>query len=141
MEREYQSPGAVWYGMRMQTAVIIGVIVVALAALLLLLLRGIDMAELRAYPQGIVSVEGLAIITGLGFVLGLGYGLLIGSKAGSPPLLWIGRGLIDGLVMACATVFYVRILHRRQRNARRLAEGSAAAEVDGAGEGGRHPDG
>ena len=139
--------------MRMLTAIVIGVIVVALAALLVVLLRGIDMAELRAYPQGIVSVEGLAMITGLGFVLGSGYGLLIGSKAGGLPLLWIGRSLIDGLVMACATVFYVGIIHRRQRRFRRQAEeaaaergdgpvvGSSLAQVSGHPEGSGHQDG
>lgn len=133
--------------MRMLTAIVIGVIVAALAALLLMLLRGIDMAELRAHPQGIVSVEGLATITGLGFVLGSGYGLLIGSKSGSTSLLWIGRGVIDGMVMACATVFYVGIIHRRQRRFRRQAEESAAERRDGPvvargpADGSGHPDG
>lgn len=106
------------YGMRMLTGVVIGVIVVALAGLLLALLRGIDIGELRSYPEGIVSVQGLAIVVGLGFLLGLGYGVLLGSKAGGSPWIWIGRGLIDGLVMACAATLYVGIIHRRRRRQR-----------------------
>lgn len=108
------------YGMRMLTGVVIGVIIVVLAGLLIVLLRGIDLTELRSHPEGVVSVEGLAIVVGLGFLLGLGYGMLVGSKAGGSTWIWIGRGLIDGLIMACAATFYVGIIHRRQRRLRDL---------------------
>jgi hypothetical protein len=104
--------------MRMLTAIVIGVIIVGLAGLFVVLFRGIDLAELRSCPQVVVSVEVLAIVVGLGFLLGLGYGLLVGSRAGGSPWIWIGRGLIDGLVMACAGTFYVGIVHRRQRRLR-----------------------
>jgi hypothetical protein len=55
--------------MRMLTAIVIGVIIVGLAGLFVALFRGIDLAELRPHPQGVVSVEGLAIVVGLGFLL------------------------------------------------------------------------
>ncbi|MCJ7797283.1 MAG: hypothetical protein MUQ56_11055, partial [Thermoleophilia bacterium] len=113
-------------GMRMLSAIVIGVIIVVLAGLLVVLFRGIDLDELRAHPQGIVSVEGLAIVVGLGFLLGLGYGLLLGRKAGGSPWIWMSRGFIDGLVMACAATFYVGIIHRKQRRLRRAADESAA---------------
>lgn len=106
------------YGMPMLTGVVIGVIIVVLAGLFIVLFRSIDLAELRSHPEGIVSVQGLAIVVGVGFLFGLGYGLLLGSKAGGSPWIWIGRGLIDGLVMACAATFYVGIIHRRQRRLR-----------------------
>jgi hypothetical protein len=123
--------------MRMLTGILIGVIVVVLAGLFVVLFRGIDLAELRSHPQGIVSLEGLAIAVGVGFLLGLGYGMLVGSKAGGSPWIWIGRGLIDGLVMACAATFYVGIIHRKQRRLRLSLEASVAAgnEVSSGGDG------
>jgi len=102
----------------MSTFVVAGVVIVALAGLFVVLLRGIDLAELRSHPQGVVSVEGLAVVVGLGFLIGLGYGLLLGSRAGGSAWIWIGRGLIDGLVMACAGTFYVGVIHRKQRRRR-----------------------
>ena len=102
----------------MLTFVVLSVFIVALSGLFIVLFRGIDLAELRSHPQGVVSVEGLSIVMGLGFLIGLGYGLLLGSRAGGSPWIWVGRGLIDGLVMACAGTFYVGIIQRRQRRVR-----------------------
>lgn len=137
MPRSRVRAAPVRYGMPMLTAIVIGVIVAVLAGLLIVLFRGIDLAEARSYPQGIVSVEGLALVVGLGFLLGLAYGVLLGSKEGGSPWTWIGRGLIDGLIMACAATLYVGIIQRRQRRLRRATEESETTH----GESSSGPDG
>ncbi len=98
----------------MTGVVLVGIIVV-LAVVLAVLLRSIDYEGLRAHPVGMVSIGGLAAAAGIGFVLGLGYGILSASRGPDPKWMWVGRGLIDGLVMACAATLYIGFVQRRQR--------------------------
>ena len=95
--------------------------VIALLVLLVLLvglLRSIDVDDLRRHPDGAHSPSGLRAIVGLGFVVGLVWGVLIGRRGGTPTWEWLGRGLMDGLIVACAGAFYVGAAQRRRRGRR-----------------------
>lgn len=94
------------------------IVLVVLLALLLGLLRAIDVADLRRHPDGLHSPSGLRAIVGAGFVVGLAWGMLIGHQAGTPTWEWVGRGLTDGLIVACAGAFYVGAAQRRRRGRR-----------------------
>jgi hypothetical protein len=94
------------------------VILLVLVVLLLGLLRAIDVDDLRRHPDGAHSPSGLRAIVGFGFVVGLVWGVLLGLRGGAPVWEWLGRGLMDGLIVACAGAFYVGAAQRRRRGRR-----------------------
>ena len=98
----------------MPVAVLV-VVLLVLVMLLLGLLRTIDLDDLRRHPEGVHSPAGLRVVIGMGFVVGLVWGVLLGLRGGAPTWEWMGRGLIDGLIVACAGAFYVGAAQRRRR--------------------------
>lgn len=97
----------------MTMPVVLALIIAVLAALLTVLLRGIDVRELRDRPSGLLSMGGLWATVGGGFLVGLAYGFVMGLSSGSPTAEWAGRGIIDGLVVSCAGAFYLGYQQRR----------------------------
>ncbi len=101
----------------MGAAIILGVVFVFLVVILAGLLRGLDWDELRRDPSGPLSVAGVRGIVGGGFLVGLAYGLLVGSQSGAETWRWLSRGVVDGLVVACAGAFYVGFQQRKRARA------------------------
>lgn len=100
--------------------VVVQVVVLSLLAVVLLaLLRSIDVDDLRRHPEGVHSPVGLRVIVGAGFAVGLAWGVLLGLSGGAPTWEWVGRGLMDGLIVACAGAFYMGAAQRRRRGRRR----------------------
>lgn len=102
----------------MVVAVVLAVVVLALGAALFGLVRGLDRDDLRESPRGVLSPAGLRGVVAGGFVVGLAYGLLVGHRSGAETWSWIARGVIDGLVVACAGAFYVGFQQRRREGGR-----------------------
>jgi hypothetical protein len=100
------------------TAVVLVVVLLLLVVVLLVLLRAIDRDDLRRNPEGVHSPGGLVAVVGGGFLLGLVYGALMGRHTGAVWWAWLGRGALDGLIVAGAGAFYVGLAQRR-RSARR----------------------
>lgn len=98
----------------MGAAIVLGVVFVFLVIILAGLLRGLDWAELRSDPSGPLSISGVRGIVGGGFLVGLAYGLLVGGQSGAETWRWLSRGVVDGLVVACAGAFYVGFQQRKR---------------------------
>lgn len=110
----------------MGSAAVLGVLIIFLCVILAGLLSGLDRDAIRATPSGSLSTRGLLGIVGGGFVVGLAYGTFIGFESGAATWQWIGRGIIDGLVVACAGAFYLGFQQRRNR-----ADRTKSAVVEG----------
>jgi hypothetical protein len=98
----------------MGAAIVLGVVFVFLVIILAGLLRGLDWEELRRDPSGPLSISGVRGIVSGGFLVGLAYGLLVGGRSGAETWRWLSRGLVDGLVVACAGAFYVGFQQRKR---------------------------
>ncbi|MCL5942646.1 MAG: hypothetical protein M1325_03890 [Actinobacteria bacterium] len=98
--------------------VVLAVVVLALGVSLFGLVRGLDRDDLRESPRGLLSPAGLRGVVAGGFVVGLAYGLLVGRRSGVEAWNWIARGVVDGLVVACAGAFYLGFQQRRRRGGR-----------------------
>lgn len=94
---------------------VLGAIVIALLLLLFGLLSSLDMGSLRREPEGLLSLGGVWLVVGGGFLAGVAYGVLIGRRGGADVAVWLGRGVIDGLVVACAGAFYLGFVQRRRK--------------------------
>lgn len=124
----------------MGAAIVLGVVFVFLVIILAGLLRGLDWAELRRDPSGPLSISGVRGIVGGGFLVGLAYGLLVGGRSGAETWRWLTRGLVDGLVVACAGAFYVGF-QQRKRIRERPAPPPAGSLGGGPGDAEPAPDG
>lgn len=114
----------------MGAAIVLGVVFVFLVVILAGLLRGLDWDALRRDPGGPLSIAGVRGIVGGGFLVGLAYGLLVGGQSGAETWRWLSRGVVDGLVVACAGAFYIGYQQRkRARSEARVRDG--ASGVDG----------
>jgi hypothetical protein len=91
------------------------VVVAVLLILLFGLLSSLDMDELRRKPEGLLSLGGVWLVVGGVFLAGVAYGALIGRKGGADVAVWLSRGVIDGLVVACAGAFYLGFVQRRRK--------------------------
>jgi len=111
------------------TGFVLVVVVLVLLVLLGGLLRGVDYPALRRRPEGLLSPGGLWAVVGGGFVAGFLYGLLLGLRDDGGAQASLGRGLVDGLVVACAGAFYVAFVQRRRR------EGPGDRDEGGGGDG------
>ncbi|MHB8867840.1 MAG: hypothetical protein ACYC6T_11180 [Thermoleophilia bacterium] len=128
----------------MGAAIVLGVVFVFLVVILAGLLRGLDWDDLRSDPSGPLSVAGVRGIVGGGFLVGLAYGLLVGGQSGAETWRWLSRGVVDGLVVACAGAFYIGFQQRKRaragvqraaldsESAESAAEGSSRADPVGA---------
>lgn len=117
----------------MGSALVLGVLFLFLTLILLGMLRGLGWDSLSRTKGGLLSKSGARAVVGGGFVVGLAYGLFVGSRSGSETWIWVSRGVIDGLVVACAGAFYLGF---QQRKAMRESPAAEVAEaVDGDAEG------
>jgi len=99
----------------MGAAIVLGVLIVFLSVILAGLLSGLDWEAVHSARQGFLSTRGVRGIVGGGFLVGLAYGALVGSGSGAETWRWLGRGVVDGLVVACAGAFYLGFQQRRRR--------------------------
>jgi hypothetical protein len=90
------------------------VFIAALAALLAVLLRSLDLRRIRDKPHGLLSSAGVWGVVGGGFLVGAAYGFAVGAAGESATWEWAGRGVIDGLIVACAGAFYLGYQQRKQ---------------------------
>lgn len=104
----------------MGAAIVLGVVFVFLVVILAGLLRGLEWDELRRDPSAPLSVSGVRGIVGGGFLVGLAYGLLVGGQSGAETWRWLSRGVVDGLVVACAGAFYVGHQQRKRIRTERM---------------------
>lgn len=99
----------------MGAAAVLGVVLLVLIAILAGLLSSLDWGALRSSAGGVLSLRGVGAIVGGGFLVGLAYGVLVGSGSGTETWRWLGRGVVDGLVVACSGAFYLGFQQRRRR--------------------------
>ncbi len=97
----------------MGSAVVFGVLLLFLLLILAGMLRGLDWEALSRSEGGLLSRSGVLAAVGGGFLIGLAYGLFVGSQSGTATWMWVSRGVIDGLVVACAGAFYLGYQQRR----------------------------
>lgn len=97
----------------MGSAVVLGVLFLFLLLILVGMLRGLDWEALSRAEGGLLSKSGLRAVVGGGFLTGLAYGLFVGSQSGSATWIWVSRGIVDGLVVACAGAFYLGYQQRK----------------------------
>jgi hypothetical protein len=99
----------------MGAAIVLGVVLAFLGVMLWGLLFSLDWPALRSSRGGTLSIRGVRAIVGGGFLVGLAYGILVGSGSGAETWRWLGRGVVDGLVVACSGAFYLGFQQRRRR--------------------------
>jgi hypothetical protein len=97
------------------SAIALGVILFFLVVFLIGLLSSLDREAMRSTPRGSLSERGVRAVVGGGFMVGLAYGVLVGIQSGAETWYWLSRGVVDGLVVACAGAFYVGYQQRRRR--------------------------
>lgn len=96
--------------------IVLLVIAIGLVALLFALVASLDLHDLRRRPEGLLSLSGMWLVVGGGLLAGFAYGVLIGQRGGGATWEWLGRGLIDGLVVANAGAFYLGVVQRRRKS-------------------------
>ncbi len=95
--------------------IVLLVIIVGLVVLLFALVASLDLQDLRRRPEGLLSLPGLWWVVGGGLLAGFAYGVLIGRRGDAATWVWLGRGMIDGLVVANAGAFYLGFVQRRRK--------------------------
>ncbi|MBU2601638.1 MAG: hypothetical protein KKA32_05650 [Actinobacteria bacterium] len=113
----------------MGSALVLGVLFLFLSLILAGMLRGLDWDALSRTKGGLLSKSGVRAVVGGGFLVGLVYGLFVGSQSGSATWIWVSRGVIDGLVVACAGAFYLGYQQRKTMRDSAPVEG-AGSEAD-----------
>ena len=124
----------------MGSAIVLGVMIVFLVVVLVGLLSSLDRQAGGAAPGDRPSRRGVRAVVGGGFLVGVTYGVFIGIQSGVETWRWLGRGMVDGLVVACAGAFYLGYQQRRRRAAAGVGRPTAASEPETVEETGRSPE-